>query len=248
MLSNKRILHLAVTAALVAGLSACHHDDDDDVVTPTPTPTPAPAPAPAPVSVSYDVTVTNMTNAQPLSPVAVVLHQEGNLWELGQPASVELEQMAEGGDNSGLLGLSVVMASASGAAPIGPGASETISVTIEDITDAKISVATMLVNTNDAFTGLNGWDLSALEPGDSWTTRTRVYDSGTEANTEAAGTIPGPADGSDGAGFAEARDDVDFVIGHPGVVSADDGLTGSVLSGQHKFDNPAVRITITRTE
>ena len=246
-LFNKRALHLAVVTALVATLSACG-DDDDNVVTPTPTPAPTPTPTPTPVNVSYDVTVTNLTNGQPMSPVAVVLHQEGNLWTFGQAASVELEQMAEGGDNSGLLGLPMVMASGSGAGPIGPGASETIQVTIEDITDAKISVATMLVNTNDAFTGLNAWDLSNLEAGESWTTTTRVYDAGTEANSEAAGTIPGPADGGDDAGFLAERDDVDFVIGHPGVVSMDDGLSTSVLTVQHKFDNPAVRIRITRTE
>lgn len=246
-LFTKSALHLAITATLVVGLTACG-SDSNNVATPTPTPAPAPAPAPAPVSVSYDVTVTNLTNAQPLSPVAVVLHQEGNLWELGQASSVELEEMAEGGDNSGLLGLSVVMASASGAALVGPGASETIQVTIEDITDAKMSVATMLVNTNDAFTGLNAWDLSNLEVGESYSTTTRVYDAGTEANSEMAGTIPGPADGSEGAGFVADRDDVDFVSGHPGVVSADDGLTNSVLSEQHKFDNPAMRIRITRTE
>ena len=198
------------------------------------------------MDVSYEVTVINMTNAQPLSPVAVVLHQEGNLWTSGEPASVELETMAEGGDNSGLLGLPVAMATASGAGPIGPGNSETISVTIQDITDARLSVATMLVNTNDAFSGLNAWDLGQLEVGESWTTNARVYDSGTEANDEAAGTIPGPADG--GEGFNAERDDVDFVGTHQGAVTGDDGLTSSVLDNQHKFDNPAVRIRVTRTE
>lgn len=231
--------HLLLVGALALSLSACN--DDDDPVTPTPTPTPTP-----PVNVSYDVTVTNLTNSQPLSPVAVILHAEGNLWTLGESASVELETMAEGGDNSGLLGLSVAMATASGAAPIGPGGSETISVTIEDVTDAKISVATMLVNTNDAFSGLNAWDLSQLAVGDSWSTNANVYDSGTEANSEAMGTIPGPADS--GTGFVADRDDVDFVGSHAGVVGSDDGLTDSVLNNQHKFDNPAVRISITRTE
>ena len=104
----------------------------------------------------------------------------------------------------------------------------------------------MLVNTNDAFTGLNAYNLADLDVGEEWTSVARAYDAGTEANSEAAGTMPGPAD--DGEGFNAERDDADFVALHPGVVSADDGLSSSVLSVQHKFDNPVMRITVTRTE
>jgi hypothetical protein len=158
--------------------------------------------------------------------------------------SVELEMMAEGGDNSGLLALG--MAATSGAGAIGPGGNETISVTVQDVMDAKLTVATMLVNTNDAFSGLNAWDLSQLAVGDSWTTTAGVYDAGSEVNSEAAGTMPGPADG--GEGFNAMRSDTGYVAMHPGVVSADDGLNSSVLSVEHRFDNPAVRIMVSRTE
>ena len=49
-----------------------------------------------------------------------------------------------------------------------------------------------------------------------------AYDSGTEANSEAAGTIPGPVDG--GQGFAPVRDDpVDRVLMHSGVLTAAGG-------------------------
>lgn len=227
--------------SLTLFLGACSDDDDDEVVV-----TPDPDPVPMPVDVSYEVTVTNLTYGQPLSPVGVALHDEGQFWMVGETASTELEYLAEGGDNSQLLGLSVVNASASGDAPFGPGASQTVTVTIEDTTDSKLSLVTMLVNTNDAFTGLNAIDLSGLMVGDSWSSYAGVYDSGTEANSEMAGTIPGPADG--GTGFDAARDDVDFVGKHPGVVSQDDGLATSVLTQAHRFDNPAVYITITRTE
>lgn len=239
MAKTKTLFWLAVPAITLM-LSGCGDDDPQfpDI--------PEPPPPPPPVNVSYDITVTNLTNGQPLSPVAVVLHDEGNLWSIGAEASTELEQMAEGGDASALLELPVVMAQGSGAAPVGPGGSDTISVTIEDKTDALISIATMLVNTNDAFSGLNAWNLGQLAVGDSWTVMARAYDAGTEANNEAAGTIPGPADG--GAGFDAMRDDVNFVALHPGVVTGDDGLGSSVLTVQHKFDNPVMRIRITRTE
>lgn len=234
---------IALGLSVMLTLAACSDDDND---LPTPAPAPAPAPAPTPVTSSYEITVTNLTNAQPLSPVAVVLHTEGQLWSIGSSSSEELEYLAEGGDNSFVLALPVTAAGSSGQGPIGPGGSETISVSIDDNDSALLSVVTMLVNTNDAFTGINAQSLSALAVGDSWSTYSHVYDSGTEANSEAAGTIPGPADG--GTGFDAARDDVDYVAMHPGVVSAQDGLTTSVLTKQHGFDNPAAKITVTRTE
>ena len=236
-------MRLALFVALPILFSACN-DDEVEVIREVEVIVEVPAQVPTPVDVSYEVTVVNLTNAQPLSPVAVVLHADGNLFSVGEVPSVELEKMAEGGMNAGLLALG--MASASGAAPIGPGGKETISVTIQDVTDAKLSVVTMLVNTNDAFSGLNGLDLSSFAVGDSWTTTTRTYDSGTEVNTERAGTMPGPADG--GEGFNATRNDTGFVSMHPGVISADDGLTNSVLSVQHKFDTPTLRITVTRIE
>jgi hypothetical protein len=234
-------LHTAALITLALGLSAC---GDDEVIREVEVIVEVPAPVPDPVDVSYQITVTNLTNSQPLSPVAVVLHPSGKLWSVGAVPSVELEMMAEGGDNSGLLALG--MAAASGAGAIGPGDNETISVTVRDVINAKLTVATMLVNTNDAFSGLNAWDLSQLAVGDSWTTTAGVYDAGSEVNSEAAGTMPGPADG--GEGFNAMRSDTGYVAMHPGIVSVDDGLSSSVLSVEHRFDNPAIRIMVTRTE
>lgn len=235
---SKYIPALAIMSSLI--LAGCSDDDDDkDVVTPEPE-------VVVPVNVSYEVTITNLTNAQPLSPVAVVLHDTGSLWTIGESASTALETMAEGGDNSELLALEIVNASVSGSAPLGSGSTETLTVTIEDQTDAMLSLATMLVNTNDAFTGLSNIDLSGLSVGDTWSAYTSVYDAGTESNSEAQGTIPGPADG--GTGFEAERDDVDFVGMHSGVVSMDDGLATSVLTEAHRFDNPAAYIMIKRTE
>lgn len=226
---------LATTLVLVG----CGDDDDPVMVV-------EPEPMPTPVTYSYEVMVTNLTNAQPVSPVAVVLHDEGNVWQLGEMASNALEVLAESGDNSGLLAESFVMASASGAGVIMPGASETVSVSITDMMPSKLSVVTMLVNTNDAFSGFNAMDIANLEVGESISLRTGSYDAGTEKNTESMASIPGPAAG--GEGYNEARDDVDFVAMHPGVVSMDDGLMSSALTQAHRFDNPTLAITFTRTE
>lgn len=235
---TKLTLYAAIFSSLTL-LTACDDNDND-------LPEITPPPVPAPVNYSYQVSVKNLTNGQPVSPVAVVLHNEGNLWQLGEMASVELETMAESGDASGLTGLSVVLASNSGAGVIMPGMGEDIAVTLTDTMPMMISVATMLVNTNDAFTGINGLDISSLAVDESISLLTSSYDAGTEKNNEMSGTIPGPADG--GEGFNATRDDVDFVAMHPGVVSQDDGLSTSVLTEAHKFDNPTLAITITRTE
>ena len=230
------------------GLAACDNDDND------PIPAPPPPPPPPPAMASFDVTVTNLTNAQPVSPLAVIAHVDGySVFTIGMPATTGLETLAEGGDNSMLImeadADANVLASGSGGAPIGPAGSETVTVEVleSDVPNLRFSVSTMLVNTNDAISGLNGVDVSALAEGDAWTGRAIVYDAGTEADTEAAGTIPGPADG--GEGFNAARDDSDDrVTMHAGVVTMDVGLATSALTGQHKFDNPAVMVRIERTD
>ena len=235
---------------LLAGLSAvmlaaCDNDDDGIFV---------PPPPPPPAMASFDVTVTNLTNAQPLSPLAVIAHQDGYaVFAIGSPATAGLETLAEGGDNSMLImeadADANVLATGSGTAPIGPAGSETVSIEVleSDVANLRFSVSTMLVNTNDAISGLNGVDVSGLAEGDTWTGRSIVYDAGTEADTEAAGTIPGPADG--GEGFNATRDDSDDrVTMHAGVITQDDGLATSVLTGQHRFDNPAIQVRIERTD
>ena len=215
-------------------------------------PPPPPPPPPPPAMASFDVSVTNLTGAQPLSPVAVIAHQDGYaVFVVGVSATVGLEELAEGGDNTALLSEADadanVVATASGAAPIGPAGSETINIEVleTDLPDLLISVSTMLVNTNDAISGINGVAVGDMAVGDVVSLRAIAYDSGTEANTELAGEIPGPAGG--GEGFNAARNDrVDMVAMHSGVISQDDGLATSDLTGQHRFDNPVSQIRIER--
>lgn len=209
-------------------------------------------PPPPVVMSTFEVTVTNLTNAQPLSPIAVIAHQNTfPVFTIGSPASAGLETLAEGGDNSALLAEAMAVAgigdTASGAAPIGPAGSETVSLTMDQTTLAlmTISVSTMLVNTNDAITGVNAVPLGDMQVGDSVTMRSIAYDAGTEANTESAAHIPGPAGG--GEGFNAARDDIaDRVAMHSGVVGQDDGFATSDLTGQHRFDNPVALVRIER--
>ena len=140
----------------------------------------------------------------------------------------------------------MVVVSASGGAPIGPAGSETVSIDLlnNDRIGLQISFASMLVNTNDAFTSLNT-SAETMAIGDILTFDSVAYDAGTEADTESATDIPGPAGG--GTGFDAARDDqADRVSMHNGIVSQNDGLATSDLTEQHRFDNPVARISIER--
>lgn len=238
--SSSAFRALAATGFLVA-LAGCNSSTELGTLPPPP----PPAPEPVPVTTTYEVTVYNLTHGQPLSPVAVMLHGDDSFFTLGEPASEALEVMAEGGDPTDLLGLDMVLESTNGTGPVLPGTSQTFTVSIVDNDSANLAVMTMLAATNDAFTGFQGLSLEGMEVDDVIYRLTNVYDAGTEANTEEAATLvtaPG------GEGFNAERDDVDFVAMHPGVVGNQDGLTNSALTGAHRFDNPAVKITVTRTE
>lgn len=221
-------------------LTACHsesHDDDSKHDSENRT---------------FSITVTNLTANQPLSPLAAVAHTAGyHAFVDGEAASTALEVMAEGGDNGALLteaeAASQHLDSKSGAAPIGPGASDTLELSVTQGSQAHLSLLSMLVNTNDAFTASDAYSISDLALNESRTINLPVWDAGTEANSEAAGTIPGPAD--QGEGYNAARDDiVNFVGIHRGVISADDGLATSVLNESHRFLNPAAKVTIKRID
>ncbi|OUS32746.1 hypothetical protein A9Q98_01040 [Thalassotalea sp. 42_200_T64] len=231
---SKTVFTVATISLL--GLTGCDHDDDD---------TPKEPPI-DPVNIVYQISVSNITHGQPMSPVTVVLHNDGQLWSIGEPASAALELLAESGDGSDLLSLGMVLASGVGDGVLMPGLTQSIMVTSVDVVPSHLSLATMLVNTNDAFTGVNAMSLTNLAVGESISMLTSSYDSGTEKNSELVTTIPGPAGG--GEGFNAQRDDVDFVAMHPGVVSQDDGLAQSGLTNAHRFDNPTLRVTVTRME
>jgi len=237
---------LRASALLSVGVLAACSDNNNSNSQPVP---PVVEP-PAAVTLEYEVNVVNLTLGQPMSPIALLFHEndQATVFSIGSPASEALEQLAESGDNSALLEETASVAQASGASPLGPGSAESFTVEVprEDDAGLAFTLVSMLVNTNDAFTAVNNVDIASLEVGDAMVFRTISYDSGTEANSEMAGTIPGPADG--GEGFNATRDDLsDQVTAHSGVVTSDDGLENSVLSQQHRWDNPVLLVTLSRS-
>jgi hypothetical protein len=242
MQSHKKLAQAAITSAAALILAACSNSDNNGSNSEV-----------NPQDSIFDVSVTNLTAAQPLSPLALVAHNDDyQAFMIGEPASNGLEVLAEGGDNSMLISEAVeagAFTTVTGTGPIGPKSSSTVSITLaqDQLAAAELSLLTMLVNTNDAFTGVTEVSLSGLELGESMTMNALSYDSGTEANSEALGTIPGPADG--GEGFNSVRDDLaDHVTLHSGAITMDDGLNTSVLTEAHRWDNPTARVTITRVQ
>jgi len=238
-----KALHI-VGSLLTAGLilSGCDNNDRNIPVNSLPN-------APVNTKKSYSVTFKNLTYAQPMAPMAVAYHSKDvSIFEVGKSAGLGLEKLAEGGDNSTLLSElsenSAVVSNIGGTGLILPSQSDTVN--IEGEPSECISVLAMLVNTNDAFAGVDCADVSALKKGESIMLTLPSYDAGTEANSENGSSIPGPAGG--GEGFNALRDDRDFVSVHSGAVTKDDGLTASALTQAHKWDNPAASVMIERIE
>jgi hypothetical protein len=220
-----------------------------------------PPPA-APTTASYEVTLVNLTAGQPLSPMVAVAHSEGfAIFNVGEAASVPLEHLAEAGESAPLAALandskSVYATAVAAGGPLVPGAGNqatvTLTVPVANLATLRLSMASMLGNTNDGFAGLAGQPLAALAVGASTTVRLLGYDAGTERNSESADTVPGPATANVSGkheGFNATRDDVvNTVHLHPGVVSKDDGLPGSALTQAQRWDNPVALLTIKRTQ
>ncbi len=206
---------------------------------------------------TVDVTVTNLTANQPLSPMAVMLHRSNwQAFETGTAASEAVEQLAEGGDNSALLttanATDAVLVTRGGSGALAPGASETLSlqVPVSALGNLSLSMLSMLVNTNDAFAAINAISIPDLALQEPLELDALSYDSGTEANSETADTIPGPA-GAGGLqeGFNVNRDDVrDAVYIHAGVVTQATGLASSALDESHRWDHAVAKVRIERTQ
>ncbi|MCP4277600.1 MAG: hypothetical protein GY779_14730 [Gammaproteobacteria bacterium] len=206
------------------------------------------------------VEITNLTNGIYFTPLLVAAHHRNqHLFELGESASPELQAMAEGGNIAGLI---AEVSSAGGdyvADPaeglLAPGMSTTAEL---DVSGKRgLSVAAMLLPTNDGFVGLDNIKIP-IKSG-TYTFFLRGYDAGTEANDEivnggGAPGIPGiPADpgghaGTGGTGVAGDDDNANVHI-HRGNVGDQDPTGGAsdLDSGAHRWANPVARVVITVT-
>lgn len=203
------------------------------------TPTAAAAPR-------FEVTVTNLTRGQQFTPILVASHQKGvRLFTLGSPASSELATLAEEGNTVPLAALLLatpgVSDIAASAGLLNPGQSVTISVDAGGGFD-HLSVAAMLIPTNDGFFALNG--VEGPHGDQTLTLYSPAYDAGSERNDELCASIPGPffaECGGAGSGGKPAGGE-GYVHIHAGI----HGI-GDLDSAQRDWRNPVAQITIRRS-
>ena len=189
----------------------------------------------------YEVTVTNITPGQTFTPQLLVTHAPDiSLFYLGEPASIELEILAEGGDTGPLTDALVNEASYVDTIPglLPPGAS--VSAMVMGGSGDVISMAAMLIPTNDTFVALNSMPLP--QEG-AVTYYVQAYDAGTEGNDQNCRSIPGPVCGGEGYNGDPADGDEGFVH----ISNGFHRLPGNTLRPEaYDWRNPVARVTVTR--
>lgn len=200
----------------------------------------------------YEVRITNITrgvgggSGQILNGLTVFTHNSNyRLFTLGQPARPELQVLAEDAFNRqlvqnlqsdpnvkdvqhiGLVNPTIF--------PILPGETKTL-ILRADEQHKFLSLAAMLVTTNDCFTALNGVPL----PQNFSEFFTVGYDGGSEVNNEDCRHIPGPPCNSIGV----------RVGGGEGYVSIHSGIQGvnnnGITRAERDWRNPVAWITVRR--
>ena len=141
----------------------------------------------------YRVEITNLTNAQYFTPRLAATHSaDVEMFSAGTMASAGLKLLAEDGDPSllaaELSGMSGVADMATSGGLLGPGLTTDLMITAKGRA-TRLSLAAILIPTNDAFVGLN----TPLPNGHKTTeVYAYAYDAGTEVNDELCDSIPGP--------------------------------------------------------
>jgi hypothetical protein len=190
---------------------------------------------------TYAVTVTNVTRGQVLSPPVVIMHDRSfSLFTPGEPASSELAQLAEDAVSGPLLALLGVTDSVFdvniGAGPVPPGGSITVEVSGRG-RFRYITVAGMLVTTNDAF--FSG-RVPVRGTNRQWRFAASAYDAGSEGNTESCDHIPGPPCGN---ALVRVPDSAEgFVHVHAGIHGDAD-----LVPSMHDWRNPTALVTVERS-
>jgi hypothetical protein len=212
---------------------------------------------------TYRVTVTNLTAGQPLTPVLFATHRSNvNVFSVGSPASFGVKEIAENGNLAPLAealgattGVSEVF---QGGMPIvppeTPGSAMFPDSVMFEITGGlgarRLSWVSMLICTNDGFTGLDSLGLPR-HVGDSVTVGTAGYDAGTELNTEDFADIVPPCQALIGVSSGEAGTGTSNpALAEGGVIHHHDGIQGGadLLPAIHGWDvnAPVAEVTVER--
>lgn len=193
----------------------------------------------------FEVTITNLTAAQTFTPILVATAKRGvHIFELGQPASLPMQHLAEAGDTSQLttelMQSSGVLDIETASGPLAPGASVTLTVRTGNHFN-RLILASMLVPTNAGFFALNG--VKGPSGRHSITFYSPAYDAGSKPDDELCANIPGPPDVCNGTGFVPQPSSgvVGYVFIHRGI----HGI-GNLDAATYDWRYPVARIVVKR--
>jgi len=212
---------------------------------------------------TYQVTVTNLTAGQPLTPVLFATHRASvDVFTVGLSASFGVKEIAENGNLAPLAealgattGVSEVFQGGMPIVPAGTPGSAMFpdSVTFEISGDRgarSLSWVSMLICTNDGFTGLDSLGLPR-HIGASVTVGAAGYDAGTELNTEDFADIVPPCQGLIGVSSGEPGTGTSNpTLAEGGVIHHHEGIQGGadLVPEVHGWDvsAPVAEVTVER--
>lgn len=189
------------------------------------------------------LTVRNITAGQPLTPPIAVVHDSATTLLPQNADSLDgLEELAEAGAQSALAASLGEIDGVKGVfsldpPPILPG--EEVTAGIKASPGDHVSVIAMLACTNDAITI---GTLVVSESGRAMSSG-RVYDAGTEDNTETASTVPCLGGESAGVSNADSADGEGRIAHHQGIAGG-----GDLTSEQHGWDYVAMQLFLSDSE
>jgi hypothetical protein len=218
------------------------------------------AAAQAPVG-TYEVTIDDLTREQPLTPPVVATHRAATgMFTVGQPASFALKEIAENDNLAPMIAqleadkhVSDSVAAAAPLVPAGlPGSAmfdDSVTLTVTASKGAKLlSVGSMLICTNDGFTGVDSLRLPK-RVGDAIVVRSAAYDAGRERNTEDFADIVPPCQGLVGVSSGEPGTGTSNpALAEGGVIHHHPGITGGadLVPAIHGWTDPVAEITVER--
>jgi hypothetical protein len=219
---------------------------------------------------AYRVTIKNLTSGQPLSPPVVATHRgDDQLFEVGEPASVGVREIAENGNNAPILAFleanpfGTISDFESSSVPLfpedTPGGSkapnppdfpdEVTLMLSADKHARHLSVVTMLVCTNDGFTGVNSLTLPK-KAGQSVTVKTNGYDASTEVNDQDLAHIVPPCQLIGVSSGEPGMDVSNPALAEGGVIAHHEGIKGrgDLVPSVHGWTDPVAEINVTRVD
>ncbi|MCZ6767153.1 MAG: spondin domain-containing protein [bacterium] len=208
---------------------------------------------------SYEVTIENLSTGQPMSPPVAATHKKGiRMFKVGKKASSQLESIAEDGNQIPMVELLSTSSKVTDVVDVGRpltrqgtvvgSFTDNATFMIQAKRSDRFSLATMLICTNDGFTGLTS---IRLPDNGSETYYLKAYDAGTEQDTElstdivdacsglGAVALPGDPNGNEN----DAVDSDGKIRPHRGIRGE-----GDLSEADHGWEGAVAKVTITRVE